>query len=137
MTREVFLVPYQIDACWIEHLARRRLLRWDGGCTGHVALAFSGPTDAAMARLTIGGEVAAITDESDCHVLLVVSSGQCPTDILDQIENLGIEFQAFEAILIDADDAEIEKISGALEDFRAAYSTAQTWARLSPESPHQ
>lgn len=124
MARRVFLIPYQIEACWIEHLARRRLLRWDGGYTGHLGLCFACASDAAMARLAIAGDVAVIGDDMTDQVLLAMPSHRCPQELLVHIEDLGVELQVFEVIIIDADEAEMDKIEAALEDFNRQHFCA-------------
>lgn len=124
MARGVFLIPYQIEACWIEHLARRRLLRWDGGYTGYLGLGFVCASDAVMARLAIDGQMAVISDEMTDQVLLAMQSHLCPQELLVHIEHLGVEFQVFEVIIIDADEAEMSKIDAALEDFNRQHFCA-------------
>ena len=124
MAHELFLVPHAAEG-WGAYLIRRGIGRWEAREGDELALVFRRSVDAAQAGLCIEGNVEGVAGELTGQMALMVPADKCTQALLDQIENLGIEFHAFDTIIIDAEETDMDEIGAALEQFYHAHFEAR------------
>jgi len=124
MAYERFLVPHNAEG-WGAHLIRKGIGRWEAYEGDDLALVFLRPRDAALAKLCFEGDVEGVADELSGQMALMVPADKCTQELLDQIEDLGIEFKAFDTIIIDAEESDMDTIGAALNEFRQEHLAAR------------
>jgi len=124
MAYERFLVPHDAED-WGAHLIRKGIGRWEAYEGDDLALVFRRHCDAAQAKLCFEGDVESVPNATTGEMALMVPADICTQELLDQIEDLGIEFHAFDTIIIDAEDSDMDTIGAALNEFRQEHLAAR------------
>lgn len=110
------MVPHEAEG-WGAHLIRGGIGRWEAYEGDELALVFRRSLDAAQARLCIEGDPQSFPDELTGQVALMVPSDEGAQALIEQIRDMGIEFDVFDTIIIDAEESDMDTIGAALNEF--------------------